>query len=282
MKQPYLIVITVFLVLIFVISCTPSESVIKYETYEELRRTPQMNRIETGTPLAKNQVRISGDYLFTVEEPQRVLFDKTHTTTSSFEQIHEYHRMSYLYESRHTITGNLAIGLSDNYSIGVGLTSSFGSVTPEPTFAIDEMEVTLNEPSVFLRGILPLQNMSVGIRLDLFPQKYNGRKLVIRDTTYSVEESIYGERNSAQISIFGRFLPSDNVAIFFGLQSQQRVISAKPKFEDSYGVYLGTTLQLWQNVSLSPFIAYSLPGSITNHNTPPQVGMNLAISSRNE
>jgi len=263
MKPLYLLVITITSVLAFLNSCAPSESVSKYETFEEIRRAPQMSRIETGIPLAKNQVRISGDYLYTIQAPQQVLFDKTHTTTSSFDLIHEYHRMSYLYESRHIITGNLAIGLSDNYSIGGGLTSSFGSVTPEPTFALDETEVTLNEPSVFLRGILPLQNMNVGIRLDLYTQKYNGRKLVTRDTTYSVEESIYGERGAAQISVFGQILPSENVAVFFGMQAQQRIISAKPKFEDSYGVYIGTTLQLWENISLSPFFAYSLPGSIT-------------------
>ena len=293
MKRIIQLIICVLTISLF-LGC--SSSGINKITRYDIRRSHQMNNIDPGVATEKGNLAVGLNYQYSVVEPEIQEY-----ATVYLDSINDNSNINntYLYESRHSVSGDLAFTLSNAFAIGMLIDMSVGNIiNEEVTDSVkDDLDNNIYEAALFLRIFGQFNNMVLGFRPELLLKSINASKTVYLITdTLSVIDTTISEKSKDHLlsasfrgTFFMRYEFFERFGWFLGFQykmqpytieersSPRRGDRDKMKFESSYGLYTGFGIEVYPGLHLSPFATFPLGTEITGHQSPIQGGLKVTF-----
>lgn len=287
--------ITIIVYIVFGFLGCSSTGVNKITRYD-IRRSHQIDNIDPGIATESKNLTVGLNYQYSVKEPEIQEY-----STSYLDSVHNNSNVNntFLYESRHAISGDLAFTLSNAFAIGMLLDISLGDILNDNVHDSikNDLDNNIYEAALFLRIFGQFNNIVLGFRPELLLKSINALKTVylITDSISYLDTTIAEKSNdhllsaSFRATFVMRYEFFEFMAIFCGFQFKMQPYTIiersfsrrsnrdKMKFESSYGLYTGIGVEIYPGLHLSPFVTFPLGTEITGHQSPIQGGMKVVF-----
>ncbi len=273
---------------VFITSCAGTFQIERHNQ-SLIRRTPQINRAETGRVLSKGSFCASGGFSYALQRPGIV-----QVTDSSFEFKSgilgdEITIMTsantYCYESRLQASGEAMYAFCDVLSAGLLFDASLGQIEGLPEGLGREVKNDNIEGALFLKFAKQYGNIAVSVRPEVgINHLYGDRIWTVSDssgTKTATEKLSYYSFMARSCSVL-RVQPVNSFSPFIGLELKSQaypLADDRLVYEVVYGVYGGMDLKAGV-FAISPFITIPLGSTSTHFRSPVAIGTQVSLLLR--
>jgi hypothetical protein len=241
---------------------------------------PQSSSLETGGPIRRKSVLISGNITSYIAEPQPIVIHDTNITTFTGFLIHDstiIDNTSLLYQPRSLVCGTIGFSISNHILFG-GTFSASLSIPGNIPGAYDEY---LNDRTNEFSGYIRLNTYSKPWSFTWRPELTFGH---VRGQGFYIEDSLsYSEQLSYKFTSFAntftvRYQPNRALGFYSGLNLNSRpyaldVSNLRKDFITN--LYLGTDINFSRDLSVSLYYAKPTSLALTDYNFPGQICFKL-------
>lgn len=272
--------------IVFMIGC--SSPVVNHVARYDIRRSPPMNNIDPGIPTEKMNMNFSLSYQYSSDRPDVQEYSDTAIGTS-----HTYVNNTYLFESRHAFSGDIAFTFTDFLSMGMVFDISFGDLSS--SYGITDKKILNNnlyEWSIFVRLISKFDKFTIGFRPEMLFYTANCYTSVfstsVLDTIVnSARDSYHGI--TIRNTVFARYTFFKMLSIFLGFQYKRQPFTIEDRSEDfserkeelllenTFGMYTGLGAEPLPGIHLCPYISIPFGTELTDYRSPVQGGIKIVM-----